>query len=43
MENLFEKMRLAERAAHEGLEIEGPDEDAEYFFEAFRAGLATTP
>jgi glyoxylase-like metal-dependent hydrolase (beta-lactamase superfamily II) len=43
MENLFEKMRLAERAAREGLKIEAPDEDTEYFFEAFRAGLPTTP
>jgi glyoxylase-like metal-dependent hydrolase (beta-lactamase superfamily II) len=44
MERLFEKMRLAERAAHEGLEIEAPDEDTENFIEAFRAGLlATTP
>lgn len=43
MEDLFEKMRLAERAAHEGLEIESPDEDTDYFIEAFRAGLTTTP
>jgi len=43
MEDLFEKMRLAERAAHEGLEIEAPDEDSDYFIEAFRAGLTTTP
>jgi glyoxylase-like metal-dependent hydrolase (beta-lactamase superfamily II) len=42
MQNLFEKMRLAERAAREGLKIEAPDEDTEYFFEAFKAGLATT-
>lgn len=42
IENLFEKMQLAERAAREGLVIEGPDEDTEYFTEAFRAGLAPT-
>jgi glyoxylase-like metal-dependent hydrolase (beta-lactamase superfamily II) len=42
MESLFEKMQLAERAAREGLVIEAPDEDTEYFIEAFRAGLATT-
>jgi hypothetical protein len=39
MEDLFEKIQLAERAAREGLVIEAPDEDAEYFTEAFRAGL----
>jgi glyoxylase-like metal-dependent hydrolase (beta-lactamase superfamily II) len=43
MESLFEKMRLAERAAREGLKIEAPDEDTEYFFEAFKARLARTP
>ena len=43
MESLFEKMRLAERAAREGLRIEAPDDDTEYFFEAFKAGLTTTP
>jgi glyoxylase-like metal-dependent hydrolase (beta-lactamase superfamily II) len=43
MEDLFEKMRFADRAAHEGLEIEAPDEDTEYFLQAFRAGLTATP
>jgi glyoxylase-like metal-dependent hydrolase (beta-lactamase superfamily II) len=43
MELLFEKMQLAERAVREGMAIEGPDEDTEYFVEAFRAGLTTTP
>ena len=42
MVSLLEKMQLAERAAREGLVIEGPDEDTEYFTEAFRAGLAAT-
>lgn len=42
MEDLFEKMRLAERAAHEGLEIEASDQDIDYFIEAFRAGVTTT-
>jgi glyoxylase-like metal-dependent hydrolase (beta-lactamase superfamily II) len=43
MELLFEKMQLAERAAREGLMIEAPDEDTQYFAEAFRAGLTTAP
>jgi glyoxylase-like metal-dependent hydrolase (beta-lactamase superfamily II) len=43
MEELFEKMRLAERAAHEGLTIETADEDTDYFIQAFRAGLTPTP
>jgi glyoxylase-like metal-dependent hydrolase (beta-lactamase superfamily II) len=38
MEQLFEKARLAERAAREGRAIESPDEDTAYFLEAFRAG-----
>lgn len=42
MEELFEKIQLAERAAREGLVIEMPDEDTEYFTEAFRAGLLTS-
>jgi glyoxylase-like metal-dependent hydrolase (beta-lactamase superfamily II) len=42
MEDLFDKMQLAERAAREGLVIEAPDEDTEYFTEAFRAGLTRT-
>jgi len=41
MEELFEKIRLAERAAREGLVVEAPDQDTEYFTEAFRAGLPT--
>jgi glyoxylase-like metal-dependent hydrolase (beta-lactamase superfamily II) len=40
IESLFEKMRLAERAAREGLAIEAPDEDTEYFLQAFLTGLA---
>jgi glyoxylase-like metal-dependent hydrolase (beta-lactamase superfamily II) len=40
MEELFEKIQLAERAAREGVTLETPDEDTEYFTEAFRAGLA---
>jgi glyoxylase-like metal-dependent hydrolase (beta-lactamase superfamily II) len=40
MEDLFEKMRLAERAAREGLALDAPDEDAEYFLHAFKAGHA---
>ena len=39
IERLFEKMQLAERAVREGLVVEAPDEDTEYFIEAFRAGL----
>lgn len=42
MEELFGKIQLAERAAREGLVVEAPDEDAEYFTEAFRAGLLTS-
>ena len=38
MEDLFEKMRLAERAVREGSEIAAPDEDTEYFAQAFRTG-----
>jgi glyoxylase-like metal-dependent hydrolase (beta-lactamase superfamily II) len=41
MEELFEKVRLAERAAREGLEIEAPDEDIEYFLQAFKTGAST--
>ena len=37
MEDLFEKMRLAEGAVREGWEIAAPDEDTEYFVRAFRA------
>lgn len=42
MADLFDKLQLAERAAREGLVIERPDEDTEYFTEAFRAGLPTS-
>ena len=38
MERLGEKMRLAERAVAEGLELAAPDEDTEYFVDAFAAG-----
>ena len=38
MEGLFEKMRLAERAVREGSEVAAPDEDTEYFSQAFKAG-----
>ncbi len=40
IESLIEKMRLAERAAREGSAITEPDEDTEYFLQAFRAGRA---
>ena len=39
MEELFEKIQLAERAARESSVIDTPDEDTEYFVEAFRAGF----
>ena len=38
MEDLFEKMRLAECAVREGSAIAAPDEDTEYFIQAFEAG-----
>ena len=38
IERLFEKMQLAERSVRDGLVIEAPDEDTEYFIAAFRAG-----
>jgi glyoxylase-like metal-dependent hydrolase (beta-lactamase superfamily II) len=41
IESLIEKMRLAERAAREGSAITEPDEDTEYFLQAFRTGRAT--
>jgi len=41
MESLFEKMRLAESAAREELDIEAADDDTEYFIDAFGAGLTT--
>lgn len=42
MEELFEKVRLAERAAREEFAIEAPDEDTEYFLQAFKAGASST-
>lgn len=41
LEGLIGKMRLAETAVREGAAIASPDEDTEYFVQAFRAGLAT--
>jgi glyoxylase-like metal-dependent hydrolase (beta-lactamase superfamily II) len=38
MEELFEKMQLAETTAREGRTIDSADEDTHYFLEAFRAG-----
>jgi hypothetical protein len=38
MEQLVEKMRLAERAVAEGVAIAAPDEDTAYFVDAFTAG-----
>jgi hypothetical protein len=38
MEQLVEKMRLAERAAAEGVAIAAPDEETAYFVDAFTAG-----
>jgi glyoxylase-like metal-dependent hydrolase (beta-lactamase superfamily II) len=38
MEDLFEKMRLAECAVREGSAIAAPDEDTEHFMQAFEAG-----
>jgi glyoxylase-like metal-dependent hydrolase (beta-lactamase superfamily II) len=42
MEDMFGKMRLAERAAREGSAIAAPDEDTEYFLRAFTTGRALT-
>jgi glyoxylase-like metal-dependent hydrolase (beta-lactamase superfamily II) len=41
IEDLIEKMRSAEKAVREGSAIADPDEDTEYFIQAFRAGRAT--
>jgi hypothetical protein len=41
IEDLIEKMRLAEKAVREGSAIAGPDEDTECFVQAFKAGRAT--
>jgi glyoxylase-like metal-dependent hydrolase (beta-lactamase superfamily II) len=38
IESLLEKMRLAEAAVREGSALTAPDEDTEYFAQAFRAG-----
>ncbi len=38
LESLAEKMRLAEKAVREGSAIAAPDEDTEYFVQAFRQG-----
>lgn len=40
VEALIEKMRSAEQAVREGSAIAAPDEDTEYFVQAFRAGRA---
>jgi len=42
IEALFKKMELAERAVRKGVAIEAPDEDTQYFVDAFRAGLSAT-
>jgi glyoxylase-like metal-dependent hydrolase (beta-lactamase superfamily II) len=42
IEALLEKARLAERAVREGSAIDAPDEDTDYFLQAFRAGLGVT-
>ena len=42
IEELFGKIRLAEQAAREGSAIAAPDEDTEYFLQAFTAGRALT-
>jgi len=41
IEDLIEKMRLAEKAVREGSAITAADEDMEYFVQAFKAGRAT--
>ena len=38
IEGLIDKMRLAEKAVREGSAISAPDEDTEYFVQAFSAG-----
>jgi glyoxylase-like metal-dependent hydrolase (beta-lactamase superfamily II) len=40
---MSDKMRAAEKAARAGSAIAVPDEDTEYFVQAFRAGLSATP
>jgi glyoxylase-like metal-dependent hydrolase (beta-lactamase superfamily II) len=41
IESLIEKMRLAEKAVREESAMADPDEDTEYFVQAFRAGRAS--
>jgi glyoxylase-like metal-dependent hydrolase (beta-lactamase superfamily II) len=41
IEGLIEKMRLAESAVRERLQMAAADEDTDYFVQAFRAGLAS--
>jgi glyoxylase-like metal-dependent hydrolase (beta-lactamase superfamily II) len=40
IEGVIEKMRLADAAVRDGSAIADPDEDTEYFIQAFRAGRA---
>ena len=41
IEAVMEKMRLADAAVRDSSAIPVPDEDTEYFIQAFRAGRAT--
>ena len=41
IERMNEKMRAAEKATRAGTVIDAPDEDTEYFLQAFRAGSAS--
>jgi hypothetical protein len=41
LRDLIEKVRSAERAVRDGAEVAAPDEDLEYFLQAFRAGSAS--
>lgn len=43
IQSLIEKLRAAERAVREGTPIGAPDEDTEFFVQAFRAGMRTRP
>jgi hypothetical protein len=43
VESLIEKMRLAEQAVRDGSTVAAPDEDTEYFVQAFTAGRVTAP
>jgi glyoxylase-like metal-dependent hydrolase (beta-lactamase superfamily II) len=40
MEQLFDKMQLAEAAVREGSALTAPDDDTEYFVQGFKAGYA---